>query len=114
MDKKVIVNLDIPKYMPIFENPLYNLVIKQKENVRREIINRIKNGKIDNGLKDFYLLLDGFRENEVKDILEYWYINDYFLLINCYYNSLINNNLDDIIISDNKYLDNMKKMKKIK
>ena len=67
MSEKVVVNEGIPNYLPKFENPIYQAALKRKEELREEILYRIKTGDLPNGL---YPLLKNHMHKDEKIIID--------------------------------------------
>jgi len=102
MNEKVVVNQNIPKFLPNFENPIYTYIVQQKL-LRNEIILRIKNGTFEKGIAPLFKVIKGFTNGEIQEIISFWKINQEELLL-YYVPTIINNNYEDLVIADKKYL----------
>lgn len=99
MKEPVIVNTKVAKYMPKFVNPIYRAAQAQKEELREEILRRIKRGDFQNGL---YPLIKNINltNKEIYEIFECWQNEGHEALIFLYELLLLTNDLEQIKKAD--------------
>ena len=99
MKEKVVVNTGIPKFLPKFENPIYKAAQSKKEELRNEILMRIKTGDFKEGL---YPLINNITltKEEVYEILVCWKKSNNQTLLFLYELLLITNDLEQIKKAD--------------
>ena len=93
--------------MSSFENPIYKAAQARKEELRKEILIRIKLGDFKEGLYPLAKNIDLTKE-ELEEIYKCWRMNNQEKLFYFYKESLKNHDLEQIMIAD-IYLANLRK-----
>lgn len=75
LGEPVVVNQEIPHFLPEFRNPIYEAAMAQKETLRREVITRIKSGNFTNGLAPLFRTIGQITREEYADIISFWFNN---------------------------------------
>ena len=102
MKEPLVVNTRIPKFMPEFKNPIYVSAKKQKEELRKEALSRIKKGSFE----QLYPLISNLNltDKEIKEILFSWFLNKQERCLHLYYDVLLDNDLPGIALRDELYV----------
>ncbi len=94
LGEQVVVNQEVPHFLPEFKNPIYEAVMARKEVLRAEVIKRIKCGDFSDGLAPLFRTIGGITQDEYVDIISYWFNNGRKDLFANYRRALFFNDVD--------------------
>jgi len=89
LGEQVVVNQDIPKFLPKFQNPIYDRAMANRE----AIIESICNGNCKGTLGSLVNTIGGLQPYEIERILWFWLNRDFFELMDLYGDDLSYNDL---------------------